>query len=111
MEPAAMRFNGLLPAGAFTPNRAEKAARDFEAQVISQMLAPLFASVKTPGVAGGGPSEAAFASMLHEEFAKAVAARGGFGIADQVKAELIRLQSGDGPQAPTQGAAMRETTP
>lgn len=89
MEVAAL----AAPAHASSPARAERAAQEFEALVIAQMLAPLFASVETPGLAGGGKGEKAFAGMLQEEYAKAIAARGGFGIADHVKSALIRLQS------------------
>lgn len=73
--------------------RVDRAAKEFEALVLSEMLAPLFNSVETPGIAGGGPGEKAFSGLLQEEYAKAIAARGGFGIADQVKAALIGLQA------------------
>ncbi len=72
--------------------RLDRAAKDFEAVMISQMLAPLFGSVRTPGLAGGGPGEAVFAGLLNEEYAKAIAERGGFGLAESVKAALIALQ-------------------
>lgn len=73
--------------------RIDRAAKEFEALVLSEMLAPLFNSVETPGIAGGGPGEKAFSGLLQEEYSKAIAARGGFGIADQVKATLIGLQA------------------
>lgn len=73
--------------------RVDRAAKEFEALVLSEMLAPLFNSVETPGIAGGGPGEKAFSGLLQEEYAKAIAARGGFGIANQVKAALIGLQA------------------
>lgn len=73
--------------------RIEKTARDFEAMVIAQFMAPLFNSVETPGIAGGGAGEKAFGSLLQEEYANAIAERGGFGIADQIKAALIDIQS------------------
>jgi Rod binding domain-containing protein len=73
--------------------RAGAAAKEFEAVFIAQMLAPLFASVETPAIAGGGKSEAFFKSLLQESYAKAVAERGGFGIADHVKAALLDIQA------------------
>ena len=73
--------------------RIDRAAQEFEALVIAQLLAPIFSSVETPGLAGGGPGEKAFAGLLQEQYAKSIASRGGFGIADQVKASLIELQS------------------
>ncbi len=82
-----------LPASAAATARIDRAAQEFEALVIAQLLAPIFSSVETPGLAGGGPGEKAFAGLLQEEYAKSIAARGGFGIADQVKAALIEMQS------------------
>lgn len=72
-------------------------AQEFEAMVLAQMLKPMFDSAKTPSLFGGdGPEQDAFAAMLQDEYAKAIAARGGVGIADQVQAALIRLQSETG---------------
>ncbi len=73
--------------------RAESAAKEFEAVFIAQMLEPLFASVETPSIAGGGKSEAFFKGLLQENYAKAFAERGGFGLAAQVKAALIDIQA------------------
>lgn len=73
--------------------RIDAAAKDFEAVFIAQMLAPLFSSIETPEIAGGGKSEEFFKSLLQESYAKAMAERGGFGLADHVKSSLINLQS------------------
>ena len=73
--------------------RSGNAAREFEAMVIAQMLAPLFQSVETPGVAGGGAGEDVFSALLVEEYGRVIADAGGFGIADAVKASLIDLQA------------------
>lgn len=90
-----MEISALAPAAMNAAAQAliDRAAKEFEALVLSEMLAPLFNSVETPGIAGGGPGEKAFSGLLREEYAKAIAARGGFGIADQVKATLIGLQA------------------
>jgi len=72
--------------------RIDRAAKEFEALVLAQFLAPLLSSVETPGLAGGAPGQEAFEGLLREEYAKAIAERGGFGIADSVKAALIDLQ-------------------
>jgi len=84
-----------LPQAAATQKDAhiENTAKEFEALVIAQLLQPLFASVETPGLAGGGPGQEAFENLLQERYSTAIAERGGFGIADQVKAALIDLQS------------------
>jgi Rod binding domain-containing protein len=77
--------------------RAARAAQEFEAMLAAQFLKPIFQSVKTPALFGGGKGEDAFTSLLHEEFAKAISARGGFGLADAVKRELISLQAAQSP--------------
>jgi Rod binding domain-containing protein len=81
------------PAKAGSAARADAAAKEFEAVFIAQLLEPLFSSVETPAVAGGGKSEAFFNSLLQENYAKAFAERGGFGLADQVKAALLDIQA------------------
>jgi Rod binding domain-containing protein len=83
-------------AASFSPRdiaRAQNAAQDFEAVFIAQLLEPLFASVETPAIAGGGKSEAFFKGLLQEQYAKAFAERGGFGLATQVKAALLDIQA------------------
>jgi Rod binding domain-containing protein len=90
-----MRIDAPAPA-AISPRdhqRADEAAKAFEAQMLSEMLAPLFNSAMTPEIAGGGKSEQHFRTMLQEHYAKAIAARGGLGIADAVKAALIDMQA------------------
>ena len=99
MEVAAPHSALHLARAAADAQRVTKAAEQFEALVLAQFLAPLFASVETPALAGGGHGEKAFSGLLQEEYAKAIAARGGLGIADQVKAALIDLQS-DTTQTP-----------
>ncbi len=86
-----------ISATAAPRQRIDSAARDFEAVFIAQMLEPMFASIETPTIAGGGKSEEFFNSLLRESYAKAMADRGGFGIADHVKAALIELQGADQP--------------
>jgi len=81
--------------------RADAAAKEFEAVFVAQMLAPLFASVDTPAIAGGGKGEDFFKSLLQEQYARAVVERGGFGIAASVKAALIDIQA----RASSSGAA------
>ncbi|GEM_PF-4909194 len=84
---------------AFTPPPSQRAeiarkAEEFEALVLAQLLKPMFESVNTPRLMGGdAPGADAFGVMLNDEYARAIAARGGVGVADQVQAALIRLQS------------------
>jgi Rod binding domain-containing protein len=95
MDALALQSTGLSGAGSVPQPRLERAAREFEAMLIGQLLAPVFNSVRAPEiVGGGGASEKPMAAMLQEEFAKSIAAAGGFGIAEQIKAQLIELQAG-----------------
>jgi Rod binding domain-containing protein len=96
-----MEIAALSPTPARAPahQRADDAAKEFEAQMLAQMLAPLFNSVSTPEIAGGGDSERYFSTMLQEHYAKAMTARGGIGIADAVRAALIDIQSGQAGQS------------
>ncbi len=72
----------------------DRKAEEFEALILTQLLKPMFDTAKSPSLFGGdGPEEDAFSSMLQEHYANSIAARGGVGIADQVKDALIRLQS------------------
>lgn len=69
-----------------------QAAENFEAVYLSQMLAPMFESLKSDGWFGAGPGEDIYRSMMVEEYGKAIARSGGLGIADNVERELLRLQ-------------------
>lgn len=74
------------------PQAARRAAEDFEAVFLSQMLAPMFATIKTDALFGGGPAEDIYRSLLVEEYGKAISSAGGVGIADQVQREILALQ-------------------
>ena len=79
----------VLSGSAKTAAAAEKAAKDFEAVFINQMLSTMFG---TDGPLGGGPAEGMFRSMMIDQYSKTIAGQGGFGLADQVKREILRLQ-------------------
>jgi Rod binding domain-containing protein len=80
------------PAAGMTEAAAAKAAQDFEAMFIAQMLKPMFEGLSTDGMFGGGKGEQMYRSLLVEEYGKTIAQAGGVGIADQVKAEMLKLQ-------------------
>jgi Rod binding domain-containing protein len=85
-----------LPAAAQTQGAdhaaARKAAVEFEAMFLSQMLGHMFEGIKTDGPFGGGHAERMYRSLLVDEYGKAVARTGGVGIADQVMTEILRHQ-------------------
>ncbi|MBU6407814.1 MAG: rod-binding protein [Alphaproteobacteria bacterium] len=79
-----------------------RAAQDFEAMVLRELLGPMFEALDTEGLGGGGAGERMFRPMLVGEYAGGMADRGGIGLADYVLAELIRLQA-QGPAPQQQG--------
>lgn len=87
------------------PRRAEmrRAAEEFEAIFLAQMMAPMFEGLDTNGLGGGGMGEEIFRPMLIERYAEALSQAGGVGIADSIVRELMRLQEAQ-PEAPD-GAA------
>ena len=89
--------------GAPLPMRAEsaqiernaelrRAAEEFEAIFLAQMMAPMFEGLQTDGLGGGGLGEEIFRPMLIERYAEALSKAGGVGIADAIVRELVRLQ-------------------
>ena len=67
-----------------------RAAADFEAVFLGQMLAGLTAGLAADGPLGGGDDP--FAAMLRDEYGKLISRRGGIGIADAVLRQLQRAQ-------------------
>ena len=67
-------------------------AEEFEAMFLSQMLQHMFTDIETDELFGGGHGEDVYRSFMVDEYAKLIAKTGGIGVADQVKAEMIRLQ-------------------
>jgi Rod binding domain-containing protein len=82
----------VLTGAAKTEAQADKAAKEFEAVFIAQMVSTMFEGVGTDGPFGGGYGESVFRSLMIDNYAKTIAERGGFGLADQVKREILRLQ-------------------
>ena len=88
----ASRRPPTLTGASKTAAQADKAAKDFEAVFIGQMLSAMFEGVKTDGPFGGGYGEGVFRSLMIEQYSKTIAEQGGFGLADQVKREILKLQ-------------------
>ncbi|MGI4952372.1 MAG: rod-binding protein [Janthinobacterium lividum] len=89
----------ILPqvAGAtLTPAQKQKiaaSAQQFEAMAIGQFIAPMFDTVdSSKGLFGGGEAEAAWKPMMVSELAKQIARQGGFGLAQPVMQQMMRLQ-------------------
>ena len=71
---------------------AKKAAQEFEAVFISQMLKPMFESIEIEPPFGGGSGEEVWKGLQVEEYGKAIARAGGIGLADQIFAEILKMQ-------------------
>jgi peptidoglycan hydrolase FlgJ len=70
-----------------------QAAQAFEANMIGQMLAPMFNTVDSAhGAMGGGDGEATWRGMLTEELGKHIAAHGGIGLAAPVLRQMLQMQ-------------------
>ena len=92
-SPDAGAAGRLPPAGSPNLVKIQKAAQDFEAMAIGQLLAPMFDTVDTAhGLFGGGAGEETWKPMLIAEFGKHIAAHGGFGLAAPIVAAMIRMQ-------------------
>jgi len=90
--------NGRQDAGGTTPDELRRAAEEFEAVFLSEMLAPMFEGLDTEGLGGGGMGEQIFRPMLVERYAEAISRAGGVGIADSVVREMLRLQGAVTPE-------------
>lgn len=80
-----------LPKGAGEA-AVQKAAEEFEAVFLSQMLETMFKDVPTGGMFGGGSGEQIWRSTMLQEYGRTLAKAGGIGIADMVAREMMRLQ-------------------
>lgn len=86
-------FNAGNPgAGVRDQAQARKAAEDFEAMAITQMLQPMFEGLSAEAPFGGGQGELVMRTLLLNEYGKSIAAAGGIGLADAVYAEILKMQ-------------------
>lgn len=73
-----------------SPEAARKAAQSFEAYFLAQFVGRMFQGVPKDALDGDGQD--IYRSMLAQEYGKAMAARGGLGIADQITREILKTQ-------------------
>lgn len=94
----AAQMNGMSDRAKANGNIDHRAAREtaeqFEAIFLSQMMAPMFETIPTDSVMGGGHAESVYRGMMVEEMGKSIARGGGIGIADSVYREIIKMQEG-----------------
>src|SRR5262245_55731369 len=92
LDGSALAPSPRLPARVGSAAEAQRVGRDFEAMFLSQMLAPMFDGIATDGAFGGGFGEKMFRSLHVDAFARALADRGGVGIARHVARQLLQAQ-------------------
>jgi flagellar protein FlgJ len=71
---------------------ARKTAQGFEAYFLSQFVDRMFQGLPKDKLAGSGNGEEIFRGLMSQEYGKAMSARGGVGIADQVYREILKTQ-------------------
>lgn len=76
-----------------SPERIRKAARDFEAILLRSLLEPLQKSFSTISGESNDAGHDDYQYMATEAFAAAMAASGGFGLADMITKQLVRAAS------------------
>jgi len=72
--------------------RMRETAEAFEASFLAQMLKPMFEGLKTDGMFGGGQDEETWRSFMIEAMARQTVQAGGIGLADQVVAQMLKMQ-------------------
>ncbi len=70
----------------------ERVSKEFEAVFLTEMLRPIFESVDVNDTFGGGRAEEVFRGLMLDEYGKTLSRSGGIGLADHVKATLIKAQ-------------------
>ncbi|MGE0754468.1 MAG: rod-binding protein [Alphaproteobacteria bacterium] len=79
-------------ARALNDQQAQKAAEDFEALFISQMLTHMFGESLGNEFFGSEETSEIYRGLMADEYAKKLTQSGGIGVADYVKKELLKLQ-------------------
>jgi Rod binding domain-containing protein len=87
------------PQAAPTPDAIKKVASAFESMVLGELLQPMFDSLDSDGLFGGGSAERMFRPMLVEQYAKKLSEAGGVGLSAAVASEMLRIQAGGSPPA------------
>ena len=73
--------------------RLRKQAVDLEGVFLNTLMKEMFSSIDTNEESfGGGFAEETWRGMQSEQFASALAEKGGIGLADQLMSDLLRMQ-------------------
>jgi Rod binding domain-containing protein len=72
--------------------RMRETAQAFEASFLAQMLKPMFEGLSTDGPFGGGEAEGTWRGFMIDAMAQQTVKAGGIGLADQVVAQMLKMQ-------------------
>lgn len=72
--------------------KIQATAKEFEAVFIAEMLRPMFETVESDEMFGGGNAEDTWKGLLVDEYGKGIANAGGIGLADHITAAMIQMQ-------------------
>jgi len=86
--------SGAQKTGGIDAVKAATVSKEYESVFISQFLGSMFSGISTDGLTGGGEGEQMFRSLMIDEYAKGITARGGFGLASHMQSELMKHQQG-----------------
>lgn len=73
-------------------DKVEKAAKDFEAVFMAQMLKPMWEGVETDGMFGGGAGEDVMKDLLVQEYGKSMVRNDKHGLSPAIMDAMIRMQ-------------------
>lgn len=92
MQPAPIFSTTIQPAASGQPQTLEKAAREFEAQLLAELLRHIQSNAPLlPGAESSGADEQ-YQAMATQAVAEGIAAGGGLGIAQSILHQLDRVK-------------------
>jgi len=94
---AQMAPQATAPKPTASEAKADWAAKEYEAVFISQFLGSMVSGIGTDTLTGGGQGEEMFRSLMINEYGKSIVQGGGFGLAAQMKAQLLKHQEAAAP--------------
>lgn len=92
------QIQGLTPATALPAASSEQIGRirrtshEFEAQLMGQMLQPMFDGLSSDGEFDGGQAEGTYRTFMVDAIGKQMSNRGGIGVAHAVEREMLKMQ-------------------
>ena len=92
VSPALLQPAPAAPSSPVATARMRETAEAFEASFLAQMMKPMFEGLSTDGPFGGGEAESTWRSFMVEAMAKQTVKTGGIGLADQVVAQMLKMQ-------------------